>query len=96
MKVIQYIKDTKSEMKHVSWPTRKQSINFTLLIIAISIVTALLLGFFDYFFSIGLEKTISSQENIPAGQVIQGDTVQFNAGDVTTDIEETPTFNIEL
>jgi preprotein translocase subunit SecE len=50
MKVIDYIRDTKGEMKHVSWPTRTQSITFTALVIIISIATAYYLGFFDFIF----------------------------------------------
>jgi len=51
MRVIDYIRDTKGEMKHVSWPTRRQAISFTLLVIVISILTAYYLGFFDFLFS---------------------------------------------
>lgn len=48
---INYLKDTKGELKHVSWPTRKQSLIFTVLVIAISILTALYLGLFDFIFT---------------------------------------------
>jgi preprotein translocase subunit SecE len=57
-KVINYIKDTKGELKHVSWPTRKQTIAFSLIVILISVVTAALLGFFDFIFSQFLEKFV--------------------------------------
>ncbi len=58
MSLIDYIKETKGELKHVSWPTRSQSIWFTVIVIAISLFTAFFLGFFDYIFSWGLEKFI--------------------------------------
>jgi preprotein translocase SecE subunit len=45
-------------MKHVSWPTRKQTFMFTVLVIFISIIIAIYLGFFDYLFSIGLRSII--------------------------------------
>ncbi len=48
---IQYIKDTKSELKHVSWPTRSQTIWFTVLVIVISLLTAVYLGAFDQLFT---------------------------------------------
>jgi len=48
---INYLKDTRAELKHVSWPTRKQAINYTLLVICISILVALLLGFMDFTFT---------------------------------------------
>ena len=58
MKLIDYIKDTKGELKHVSWPTRSQAIWFTVIVIAVSLFTAFFLGFFDYIFSLGIEKFI--------------------------------------
>jgi len=51
MNIFDYIRDTKGEMKHVSWPTKKQTINYTILIIAVSIFAALYLGAFDHLFT---------------------------------------------
>ncbi|MEI8123847.1 MAG: preprotein translocase subunit SecE [bacterium] len=53
-----YISDTKGELKHVSWPTKKQTTMFTLLVIFISIVVSVYLGFFDYIFSVILRNSI--------------------------------------
>jgi len=58
MKLINYLKDTKGEMRHVSWPTQKQAIQFTTLVIIISILTAALLGVFDSLFTYLLETFI--------------------------------------
>ena len=58
MKITEYIKETKGELKHVNWPTRKQTLNFTLLVIGVSIVTAIVLGILDFIFSLGLERII--------------------------------------
>jgi preprotein translocase subunit SecE len=55
-KTIDYIKETRSEMKHVNWPTRKQAIAFTIIVIAISVGVAFFLGIFDYVFSLGLQR----------------------------------------
>lgn len=52
----QYLKDTRGEFKHVSWPTSKQTIVFTLLVIVISLLTAAFLGFFDFIFTNILNK----------------------------------------
>ncbi len=46
-KLINYLKETKVELKHVNWPTRKKTINFTLLVIGVSFAVALFLSFFD-------------------------------------------------
>lgn len=55
---IQYIKDTRAEFAHVKWPTRKQAIAFTLMVIGVSIVVSLILGFFDYLFSLIIQKFV--------------------------------------
>lgn len=55
---LNYIKDTKSELKHVSWPTKKQSIWFTVIVIIVSLIVSFFLGFFDFIFSLGLDKVM--------------------------------------
>jgi preprotein translocase subunit SecE len=57
-KLSNYILETRGELKHVSWPTRKQTFMFTILVIFISIIIAVYLGLFDYLFSIGLKNLI--------------------------------------
>lgn len=59
MSFIQYLKDTKAEMKHVNWPTRSQAISYTVLVILLSVGVAALLGAFDAFFAWGLSKLIT-------------------------------------
>jgi len=54
-----YLKDTKAEMRHVSWPTRRQAMVFTSLVVAFSVVVALVLGFADFLFTRGLSWFIS-------------------------------------
>lgn len=46
-----YVRDTAAEMKRVSWPTQKQAVVYTALVIAISILAALFLSAFDYLFT---------------------------------------------
>jgi preprotein translocase subunit SecE len=57
-KLSNYISETKEEMKHVTWPTKKQTLLFTILVIAISVAVAAYLGLFDYLFSFGLKSII--------------------------------------
>ncbi|MEX0919193.1 MAG: preprotein translocase subunit SecE [Parcubacteria group bacterium] len=57
-RLINYIKDTQGELVHVSWPTRKQAVTFTVVVIIISILVALYLGFFDYIFSLIMQKFV--------------------------------------
>src|SRR3989338_4675022 len=64
MSFLQYIKDTKGELRYVAWPTRLQTIIYTILVIIISIFVALYLGLFDFIFTTGLRNTL---EVLPQG-----------------------------
>ena len=54
----QYIKDTRGEMRHVAWPTQTQTTIYTILVIAISALVAVYLGFFDFLFTAGMENVL--------------------------------------
>lgn len=45
-------------MRHVSWPTRNQAITYTVVVLGVSVVTALYLGAWDYLFSALIQKVI--------------------------------------
>lgn len=55
----EYLKDTKSEIKHVIWPGKSQVFYYTLIVIVASVLVAYYLGVFDFIFSRGLEKAIT-------------------------------------
>ncbi|MCL9971849.1 MAG: preprotein translocase subunit SecE [Candidatus Pacebacteria bacterium] len=55
---IQYLRDVKSELTHVSWPTVSQAVGFTGLVILIVVIVALVLGAADAVFTFGLEQII--------------------------------------
>ncbi|MDP2684823.1 MAG: preprotein translocase subunit SecE [bacterium] len=57
-KIFSYIKESKDELKKVIWPSRKETIKYTLLVIGISIVTAIFLGAIDFGLNIVVEKII--------------------------------------
>lgn len=57
--LIKYFNDTASEMKQVTWPTQKQSILYTILVLAITLVVALYIGAFDYLFSQGVQFIVN-------------------------------------
>lgn len=56
---LDYLKDTQAEVKHVSWPTRRQAFIFTALVIILSAVVAVILGFADFLFTKALDWFIS-------------------------------------
>lgn len=51
MKLVDYIRDTRAEMHHVVWPTRRQAIAYSVAVIAISAAGAALFGGLDILFS---------------------------------------------
>ena len=54
-KTINYIKEVIEESKKVTWPTRKQTIFFTIAVLAISVLVAYYLGLLDFLFGQGLK-----------------------------------------
>jgi len=58
-KITEYFKETRGELKHVIWPTRSQTLYYTLIVIVLSVVVAYYLGVFDFIFSKGLEIIIN-------------------------------------
>lgn len=59
MALAEYIKETRAEVKHVSWPTTRQIISYTVIVIVISIITAFYLGALDFAFSFILDKIVT-------------------------------------
>ncbi len=57
-KLTEYIKGSIREMKKVTWPTKKETKNYTFLVIGISIAVAVFLGALDYIFSFGLNNLL--------------------------------------
>lgn len=54
-----YLTESLEELKKVTWPTKKETYNYTLLIIAVSLAVSLFLGLLDFIFAQGLEKFIN-------------------------------------
>jgi len=57
-KVSTFLREAKEELLKVNWPSRQQTINYTLIVIGISIVIAIFLGGLDYIFSYILKTFI--------------------------------------
>lgn len=54
----QYIKEAQVEIKKVTWPSRKQSLQYTSVVILVSIVTTVILGGLDVLFNYILTQFI--------------------------------------
>ena len=57
-KLVDYVRDTQAELKHVTWPTRKQAFAFTVVVILISVAVSFFLGLFDSLFQFILSKIV--------------------------------------
>lgn len=45
-----FLRESRQELKRVNWPTRQETIRYTLFVIGISLVIAIFLGVFDFIF----------------------------------------------
>ncbi len=55
---MQYFRDSYNEMRSVVWPSRKQTILHTIMVVVFSILIAVFLGSLDMIFSFILEKVL--------------------------------------
>jgi preprotein translocase SecE subunit len=69
--IIQYFKETRSELNHVAWPTQNQTIVYTILVAAISLGVAAYLGALDYGFTTALTDVVNASGNANAQSAIQ-------------------------
>ena len=58
-KMVKYFGEAKEELQKVSWPTKKETTNHTLLVVGISVGVLIFFGIVDYFLTIGLEQLIT-------------------------------------
>ncbi len=56
MKITQFLRETKGEMKQVTWPSRRKLFIYTLVVIIFSLALGYLLGAFDTLFQAGLRS----------------------------------------
>ena len=49
-----YLVGSFQEMKKVAWPTKSQTINYSVMVIALSVGMAVFFGFLDYIFNWGI------------------------------------------
>ena len=54
-KIKNFFEESRQEFKHVNWPTRKEAIKLTAVVIFLSVGIALFLGAFDFVFTYGVQ-----------------------------------------
>ena len=50
-RIVTFLQDVRTEMRKVTWPTRAQTLQYTIVVIAISLGVAAFLGAWDYVFT---------------------------------------------
>lgn len=60
-KIVNYFKNVKTELTKVTWPTRKEAMRLTVVVIAISLIFAALIGALDMLFSYLVRLVIESK-----------------------------------
>lgn len=57
--IARYLRETRGELRKVTWPTREEAWRLTAIVLAVTLATAVFLWFFDTIFSNGLNFLIS-------------------------------------
>ena len=57
-KIVRFFKEIKSELKKVTWPTGKQVVNNTAIVIAVVVIVGVVIAIFDTIFQWGLFKLL--------------------------------------
>ncbi|MBN1219077.1 MAG: preprotein translocase subunit SecE [Anaerolineae bacterium] len=52
MAIIRYFQETRAELRKVTWPTRDEAKNLTMIIVAVTVAMAIFLGLLDYVFQV--------------------------------------------
>ena len=60
-KLIKYFYEAKEELEKVAWPSRKETVRSTLIVIGVSLGVAVFLGALDFGFSKALETLIAAK-----------------------------------
>lgn len=49
--IVRYLRETRAELSKVSWPTRQEAVNLTIIVLVVVAVSASILGSFDFLFA---------------------------------------------
>lgn len=59
--IIQFFMEAKGELMKVNWPTQKELVRYTVLVVVISLAVAIFLGALDTLFSYLVERFLLTQ-----------------------------------
>lgn len=49
--IVRYFRETTGELKKVNWPTRREAINLTAIVLAVTLGMSIIMGFLDLIFA---------------------------------------------
>ena len=55
---ISFVRESKDELQKVNWPTREQTVRYTIIVVLAYAVVGLVIGGFDYLLTLIFEKII--------------------------------------
>ena len=56
--MFEYFKQVRAELRHVTWPSRRQTAIYTTVVIAVSLIVAVYLGLLDYIFAGVIQRIV--------------------------------------
>ena len=56
--LVRYLRETRGELRKVTWPTRQESWRLTAIVLGVTAVMALFLGVLDFIFSRAVQELI--------------------------------------
>ncbi len=78
--IVNYCKATKSELKKVSWPSRKQLINNTIIVVVCVVIVGVIIALLDSIFGLGFNFIIN-REDTSSDAVVEEATEEYSLSD---------------
>ncbi len=89
-KITQFLREAWAELSRVVWPTRQQTLHYTILVVIISIATAIFLGVLDFLFGTGISNYINpTPESGVEAPTVTAEPIQVEANveDITVEAD---------
>jgi preprotein translocase subunit SecE len=58
--ILNYFKEVRAELEKVVWPTKEQTIRYSILVIIVAVASGVLLGGLDYILTLGTNFIITN------------------------------------
>jgi len=63
-RIVRYLHEVRAELARVDWPSRKELIGSTLIVLVVLIALALYLGAWDYLFTVGVRELLDPSQRL--------------------------------